>query len=129
MQIYYIDEQLSQAEQLDVAEQLADFGENIEAIEYKRIPFVFPVDGEKMTNEEMMTIFCGHLKNAGITKGQHVFLMPKDFARWGILFQSAFETVAGYLPYVVQPWHQTGDSIIRRDYLMVMDMNAVMSGL
>ena len=129
MLIYYIDGQLSQAEQQVIVEQLAGFGEDVGVIKYVRIPFVFPVEDRKISNDEMTSIFCGHLNNAGVSEGQHVFLMPKDLTRWGVLFQEAFESVAGYLPFVVQPWQRTGNTTVRREHLVVMNMHLIMSKL
>ena len=133
MLAFYIDETLSQSEQMEVIEQLAEFGEDVgSGLEFKRIPYVFPADGNAVKNEEMIEVFKGHIRNAGVPTGdQCVFIMPKDGIRWALLLQMAFEAVVGYFPYIVQPWTQdsyTEDApILRSEWMRVTNMNGVMS--
>ena len=131
MLAFYIDEPLSQAEQQQVIEQLAGFGEDVgSGLEFKRIPYIFPADGSTVKNEEMIKIFKGHIRNAGApTESQCVFIMPKDGIRWGLLLQMAFGEVVGHFPYSVQPWTQEAEDspVMRSEWMRVTNMNGVMS--
>ena len=135
MLAFYIDEPLSQSEQIEVIAQLTEFGENVASgLEFKRIPYVFPLDGSSVKNEEMIEVFKGHIRNAGVpTESQCVFIMPKEGIRWALLLQMAFEAAVGYFPYVVQPWTKdsyTEDApIMRSEWMRVTNMNGVMSAL
>lgn len=129
MLAFYIDEPLSPIEEQVVIEQLKLHGETITALEFKRIPFVFPADASQFTNKEMIVKLQNHLNNAGAPIGkQSVFILPKDGFRWGMLLQMAFQAVTQYYPYVVQPWEMDeNNKLQRREFIMVTDTNAFMN--
>jgi hypothetical protein len=133
MLAFYIDEPLSEKEQLDVLEQLSSFGEDVSlGLEFKRIPFVFPADSSSVKNEDMIQIMKGHLRNAGVpNRPSCLLVMPKEGVRWGNLLQMAFEDAVGYFPFVVQPWNGAAESgdLVRREWMRVINMNGVMSSL
>ena len=135
MLAFYIDEPLSPDEQQQVMEQLECFGENAsETLEFRRIPYVFPADGSALRNQEIVKVFKGHLRNAGVPSGRLcVYIMPKNAIRWGELLQVAFVEASGFYPYVVQPWTWEGvvgdSTIVRSEWMRVTNMNAAMAGL
>lgn len=132
MLAFYLDETLSAAEQADVLEQLADFGEDIRAgLEFKRIPFVFPVEGCATDNEILIEKFSGHLRNAGARTGQRcLFILPKEDSRWALLLQMAFERTVGRFPYLVQPWswNEVNEQPVRSEWIRVTNLNGMMTG-
>lgn len=135
MLAFYIDEALSPAEQQQVMEQLEYFGEKAgDHLEFRRIPYVFPADGSSVKNQEMIDVFKGHLRHAGVPTGRlSVFIMPKNAMRWAVLLQMAFVEVTGLYPYIVQPWTWEGDiedsAIVRSEWMRVTNMNGAMAGL
>lgn len=128
MLIFYIDESITPDEEFGVLSQLSAFGENVQGgLVHKRIPFVFPIDTAKVSNEDFIQLFQSHINNAGVKYGSNgVFVMPK-MTRFGVLMQLAFKEIAGRSPYVIQPWQvtMTGE-FERREYLVVSDMNSFM---
>lgn len=129
MHAYYIDEPLSETESAQVIDELRNWGETVSAgLEFRRIPFVFPVEDEGFASDySAWKLFEQHLRNAGVRNGPScVFIMPKDGVKWALMLQCAFERVAGHLPYVVQPWLecQTGH-VVRREWMNVVDMSAL----
>ena len=123
---FYMDERLSGTEELEVLEQLADFGESIaDGIEYRRIPFVFPIGLGSATDGERVNGLKSHLRNAGVPAGrQSLFILPRDGIRWAIILQQPFREISGNLPYAVQPWQRGDDgALVRRDHLFVIDMS------
>lgn len=130
MQTFFVDEKLTDSESEEALRVLASRG--VKTLEYKRIPFVFPVHGEQVTNEKMVEILKGHLRNAGVPIGvQSIFIVPKEGIRWAILLQEAFYLVTGYYPVMIQQWQRSvedgGETLTRRDYLNMIDMHAAMS--
>lgn len=129
MKAYYIDEALNEKETKEVEEYLKDLGGVADVnLEFKRIPYVFPADGNTVKNDEMVVKFRSHLKNAGVKNGDVCMLiMPKDGIRWAILMQLAFENITGLLPLVVQPWGYENKTLVRRESLFVTNMSLVLN--
>lgn len=132
MLTFYIDEKLTEAEEADALRALASSGPGEVKLDYRRIPCVFPSEGESVTNDRMIEVFKGHLRNAGVPVGvQSLFVVPKEGIRWAVLFQEAFYLVTGYYPIVIQQWQRSledaDETITRRDYLNMIDMHAVMT--
>jgi hypothetical protein len=130
---FYIDEPLSEAESAKALAALIAQGRGIDRLEYRRIPCVFPVEGQVVSNERMLDVLKGHVKNAGAPIGfQSILIVPKEGIRWGVLLQEAFYSVTGFYPVVIQPWQVSlGNgprTITRRDYLHMFDMHAVLTG-
>jgi hypothetical protein len=124
--VFYIDESLSEVEQSAVLEQLIAFGEDSGiTLEYRRIPYVFPVKGGVISNEDLMAAFKKHLQHAGVDKDHHsLFIMPKADIGGTILLQMAFKAVVGSYPYVVQPWvRDDGGEPVRCKWMRVTNMN------
>ena len=128
MHAYYIDEPLSETEAAQVIDELRNWGETVSTgLEFRRIPFVFPVEDEGFANDfSAWKLFEQHLRNAGVRNGPScVFIMPKDGVKWALMLQCAFERVAGHLPYVVQPWLECqSGQVVRREWMNVVDMSA-----
>lgn len=73
MLAFYVDETLTEAEEAEALRALASRG--VGALEYRRIPFVFPAHGEAITNEKMLEVLKGHIRNAGVPVGvQSIFV-------------------------------------------------------
>lgn len=126
MHAYYIDQPLSEDEAAQVIDELRNCGERVKAgLEFRRIPYVFPVESEAASDYSTWKIFEQHLRNAGVRMGPPcVFIMPKDGMRWALMLQFAFERVAGHLPYVVQPWLEChSGQVVRREWMSVTDMS------
>lgn len=129
---FYIDETLTETEESDAISALRAQGREIDRLEYRRIPCVFPVANESVTTEKMLEALKGHIRNAGVPTGtQSVFIVPKDGIRWAVLLQEAFYLVTGFYPIMIQQWQRSladGDTAItRRDYLNMIDLHAVMT--
>ncbi len=131
IQSFYLDIQPSPEETASIIESLnAIDGLKIEALDYIRIPHVFPVEGDVAVNlDKLYRMFRNHLIKAGAVKGkQALFIMPKNEARWASLIQGAFSEETGYYPYVVQPWELAADKLLaRRNDLFVIDMHSMMN--
>lgn len=130
MLTFYVDVKLTEAVEADALSALASRGVKLEMLDYRRIPFVFPASSHPITNDRMIDVLKGHLRNADVPVGvQSLFVVPKDGIRWAVLLQEAFYLVTGYYPIMIQPWQITLDGdeeiIIRRDYLHMIDMHAV----
>ncbi|MCM3583735.1 hypothetical protein M3795_25020 [Ralstonia pickettii] len=130
MLAFYVDEKLTETEEAEALRALAS--RSVEALEYRRIPCVFPAHGESVTSEKMIEVLKGHLRNAGVPVGvQSIFVVPKDGIRWAVLLQEAFYLVTGYYPVMIQQWQRSlgddADIVTRRDYLHMIDMHAVMT--
>ncbi|WP_143084531.1 hypothetical protein [Massilia yuzhufengensis] len=133
MLTFYIDEPLPEAESAEALAALIAQGRRIDRMEYRRIPCVFPIEGQAVSNERMLDVLKGHVKNAGVPIGrQSILIVPKNGIRWGVLLQEAFYSVTGFYPVVIQPWQVSLDdgprTITRRDYLHMFDMHAVLTG-
>lgn len=133
MLVFYIDETLTESEESDVLAALSAKGMAQDRLDYRRIPCVFPTKNEAVTNEKMLEVLKGHVRNAKVPIGvQSIFIIPKDGIRWGVLLQEAFHLVTGFYPVMIQPWQRLqidgDDSVTRRDYLHMIDMHAVMGG-
>lgn len=129
MHAYYIDEPLSETEAAQVIDELRNWGETVSTgLEFRRIPFVFPVEDEGFaTDFSAWKLFEQHLRNAGVRNGPScLFIMPKDGVKWALMLQCAFEGVAGHLPYVVQPWLECQNGqVVRREWMNVVDMSSL----
>ena len=129
MHAYYIDEPLSETEAAQVIDELRNWGETVSTgLEFRRIPFVFPVEDEGFaTDFSAWKLFEQHLRNAGVRNGPScVFIMPKDGVKWALMLQCAFERVAGHLPYVVQPWLECQNGqVVRREWMNVVDISSL----
>lgn len=133
MLTFYIDEPLLETESAEALAALIAQGHRIDRMEYRRIPCVFPVEGQAVSNERMLDVLKGHVKNADVPIGcQSILIVPKDGIRWGVLLQEAFYSVTGFHPVVIQPWQVSLDdgprTTTRRDYLHMFDMHAVLTG-
>lgn len=132
MLAFYIDETLTEGEEAEALGALALRGVKLDRLEYRRIPCVFPAMNDPITNEKMLEVLQGHVRNAGVPIGsQSMFIVPKDGIRWAVLLQEAFYQVTGFYPIMIQQWQRPladgDDSITRRDYLNMIDMHAVMT--
>lgn len=129
MHAYYIDEPLSDSETDQVIDELRNWGERVPAgLEFRRIPFVFPVEQEAAAPDySAWKNFEQHLRNAGVRMGPScVFIMPKDGMKWALMLQFAFEKVAGHPPYVVQPWLECASgNVVRREWMNVVDLSSL----
>jgi hypothetical protein len=130
---FYIDEPLPAAESAEALAALISQGRRIERMEYRRIPCVFPVESQAVSNERMLDVLKGHLKNAGVPVGvQSILIVPKDGIRWAVLLQEAFYSITRFYPVVIQPWQVSLDdgprTVTRRDYLNMFDMHGVLTG-
>jgi hypothetical protein len=132
MLAFYIDETLTAAEEADAVSRLRSQGRTLDRLEYRRIPCVFPAAHESVTNEKMLEVLKGHIRNAGAPTGaQSIFIVPKDGMRWAVLLQEAFYLVTGFYPVMIQQWQRSlvddNSAVTRRDYLNMIDMHAVMA--
>lgn len=130
MLTFYVDEKLTEIEEAEVLRALAS--RSVGALVYQRIPCVFPAHGESVTNEKMLDVLKGHIRNAGVPVGvQSIFVVPKDGIRWAVLLQEAFYLVTGYYPVTIQPWQRSleddDDTVTRREYLHMIDMHAALT--
>jgi hypothetical protein len=130
---FYIDEPLPEPESAEALAALVSQGRRIDRMEYRRIPCVFPADGEAVSNARMLEVLKGHVKNAAVPVGrQSILIVPRDGIRWAVLLQEAFYAITGFYPVVIQPWQVSLDdgprTITRRDYLNMFDMHGVLTG-
>jgi hypothetical protein len=130
---FFIDEPLSEAESAEALVVLIAQGRRIDRMEYRRIPCVFPIESQAVSNERMLFVLKGHVKNAGVPVGiQSILIVPKDGIRWAVLLQEAFYSITGFYPVVIQPWQVSPDdgpgTVTRREFLNIFDMHGVLTG-
>lgn len=128
---YYIDQPLSEPEQIMVIEQINEISDNkITKLDLVQLRDSMPPNDSNLTHAEIIKAFESMLIQLGTpTNIQSTFILPKGGLSWGMLLQMAFKNISHYYPFVVQPWEINQDKVYqRRKNIIVTDINAALSG-
>lgn len=128
---YYIDQPLSEPEQIMVIEQINEISANkITKLDFIQLTDAMPTNDSTLTHAEIIKAFESMLIQLGAPVNvQSTFILPKGGLSWGMLLQIAFKNTTHYYPFVIQPWEINQDKgYQRRKNIIVTDINSAMSG-